>query len=236
VWESTVDGRQLRFRLAGINNQNFIMRDEETGSWWQQITGEAILGPLKGKKLKGVFHDELTFATWKGEEPAGRVLKPDERLLTARKYAPANWEDRMVNVPVATQTFDSSLPQRELIVGIKVNGAAKAYPVRLLKEQNPIVDKVGGQPVIVVLEKDGRSVRAFATKVVDRELEFFAKADSEKLRLVDAQTGSEWDFAGTALSGPLAGQRLTPIYALLDYWFDWKTYNQNTTIYALESR
>jgi hypothetical protein len=33
VWETTVNGRVLHFHLAGINNQNFIMRDEETGSW-----------------------------------------------------------------------------------------------------------------------------------------------------------------------------------------------------------
>ena len=27
------------FVSPGINNQNFIMRDEQTGSWWQQVTG-----------------------------------------------------------------------------------------------------------------------------------------------------------------------------------------------------
>jgi hypothetical protein len=32
VWTRQVDGITLTFRLAGINNQNFIMRDEETGS------------------------------------------------------------------------------------------------------------------------------------------------------------------------------------------------------------
>ena len=41
----------LTFHLAGINNQNFLMRDEETGTWWQQITGEASVGPLQGQAL-----------------------------------------------------------------------------------------------------------------------------------------------------------------------------------------
>ena len=41
MWASEIDGRKLTFHLAGINNQNFIMRDEETGSWWQQVTGVA---------------------------------------------------------------------------------------------------------------------------------------------------------------------------------------------------
>jgi hypothetical protein len=42
-----VAGRRLTFHLAGINNQNFLMRDEETGSYCQKISGSAISGPLK---------------------------------------------------------------------------------------------------------------------------------------------------------------------------------------------
>jgi len=79
VWKSTVDGRVLHFRLAGINNQNFIMRDEETGSWWQQISGKAIQGPLKGKQLAPVAFDEVSFAIWKQEHPSGQVLAPDRQ-------------------------------------------------------------------------------------------------------------------------------------------------------------
>ena len=43
MWKAVAGGRALRFRLIGINNQNFVMEDEETGSWWQQITGAAWL-------------------------------------------------------------------------------------------------------------------------------------------------------------------------------------------------
>jgi hypothetical protein len=32
VWTRTVNGRALHFYLAGINNQNFLMRDKETGT------------------------------------------------------------------------------------------------------------------------------------------------------------------------------------------------------------
>jgi len=74
VWRAEVDGLRLRFHLAGINDQNFLMRDEETGSFWQQITGAAVSGPLAGRHLTLVASDELTFATWKAEEPQGTVL------------------------------------------------------------------------------------------------------------------------------------------------------------------
>ena len=211
------------------------MRDEETGSWWQQVSGEAITGPLKGKKLKGVLHEELTFATWKREQPNGRVLTPDDKITAAGKYAPANWEERMQNMPVATLNQDTTLPKRELIVGIKVKNAARAYPVAALRKQNPIVDHIGGTPIIVVLGDDGRSVRAFETLVDERPLELFLKPNTNPLRLVDA-SGGEWDFTGTALSGPMTGKQLSKVYVLHDYWFDWKTYNPETSVYSLGNR
>jgi len=237
VWEATVDGRQLHFQLAGINNQNFIMRDEETGSWWQQVTGEAILGPLKGQRLTPVFHDELTFATWKREKPQGRVLRPDEEIARAGKYAPANWEERMATVPVATSfTLDESLEPRTLVVGVTVNGASKAYPFDAVVRQSPIIDDVGGMPVFLVVGEDKKSVRAFERLVDGRKLEFFLKPGSSSLVLVDAETGSEWDFTGKANGGPLSGRQLKKVPVLNDYWFDWKAYHPNTIVYDLGSR
>jgi hypothetical protein len=235
VWETTVDGRVLHFHLAGINNQNFIMRDDETGSWWQQVTGKAIFGPLQGKHLKPVFHDELTFATWKREESQGRVLRPDERTVARQEYETADWEQRMERVPVATLLQDESLGKRVLVVGITIKGSAKAYPFTALQKQNPIIDSVGGTPLVIVLGDDGKSVRAFDRAVDDHKREFFLKPNSSPLRLID-ETGSEWDFTGVAVSGPLAGKTLTKIGVLEDYWFDWKTYNPKTAIYALGER
>jgi hypothetical protein len=65
VWGSEVDGLRLKFHLAGINNQNFLMRDEQTGTYWQQISGAAVSGPLAGRQLTLVPSDELTWALWK---------------------------------------------------------------------------------------------------------------------------------------------------------------------------
>ena len=80
------------------------MRDEETGSWWQQVSGKAIHGPLKGHQLKSVFHDEVSFAIWKREQPQGRVLKPDERLAASNQYDPVDWEARVGRMRVVEDT------------------------------------------------------------------------------------------------------------------------------------
>jgi hypothetical protein len=230
VWESRVDGRKLTFHLAGINNQNFIMRDEETGSWWQQVSGEAVLGPLKGQRLKQVNHDEISFATWKRERPDGRVLAPDERV--ADKYAPADWEEEIGSLPVVTPSKEGDpLPPRELILGIEINRAAKAYRFSDLRHGSPMLDAVGGVPILIVMDEERRSARVFDRRLDDRVLELFSKPEARPLRLVDSQTGSEWDFSGKAVAGPLLGRSLVKLQALSDYWFDWKIYHPDTIVY-----
>jgi Protein of unknown function (DUF3179) len=236
VWETTVDDRVLHFRLAGINNQNFIMRDEETGSWWQQVSGECVLGPLKGRRLKTVAHDELSFATWKGEGASGRVLRPDPSVEEKGEYAPADWEQSMTRVPVATTLAnpDEVLPARTLVVGVEAGGKSKAYPFDALAKQNPIMDNVGATPLLVVLGEDGKSVRVFDRRVEGRALELFLKPGTHTL--TDAETGSEWDFTGAALTGAHAGKRLERVQPLKDYWFDWRKYHPDTGVYLLGER
>jgi Protein of unknown function (DUF3179) len=236
VWESEVDGKKLTFRLSGINNQNFIMHDEETGSWWQQVSGEAIQGPLKGKKLTRVDNDELTFALWKREKGQGRVLKPDERVK--RNYMPANWEEWAAKEQVVSPVDpNDKVSPRTLIAGLVVNGKSAAYPLPALEKQRLIIDNIGFgggvTPIFVVLGDDNKSVRAFERTVDGRTLEFYVKPDTSPIQLTDGETQTTWDFSGKAVSGPLAGKQLKKIFAMKDFWFDWKIYNPDSKVYTL---
>jgi hypothetical protein len=236
VWETTIEGRVLHFRLWGINNQNFIMRDDETGSWWQQVSGECIFGELKGRRLKLFDHDELAYATWKREGDDGRVLRPDPKHLAANHYESADWERRMERVPVATTLADPNekLPARTLVVGVEAGGASKAYPVDALAKQNPVLDRVGDAPLLILLAEDGKSVRVFDRRLEGKTLDFFLRPDSREL--IDTETGSAWDFTGAATNGALAGQRLARVQPVKDYWFDWKKYHPETGVYLLGER
>jgi hypothetical protein len=231
VWRAEIDGRRLRFHLTGINNQNFLMHDEQTGSWWQQASGEAVFGPLKGKRLDLVPYDEIGFATWKREHPGGRVLRPDDSVPW-RRFS-QNWEEETARAPVVTPArAGDPLKSRDVVVGVQLGGAARAYPLEELQRQSPVQDAVGGVSLLLVVGEDGRSVRAFDRTVDGRALTFFARPGAP-LCLVDSETGSEWSFAGEAISGPLQGKKLAHVQALKDYWFDWRTYNPKTSVYAL---
>lgn len=251
----------LHFYLAGINNQNFLMRDKETGTWWQQITGKAIYGPLKGASLELISSDELTFGEWKSEVADGRVLAPVPKYL--KKYD-SNWEPEVAKLPVVISYPGTELKSRDVIVGLEIDGTSRAYPWESLVKQSPVVDHVHGTPLLLAVGPDGKSFRAFVSRIDGKDAEFFLKGEDQEDNskapppassasstnsgisstappkkteipkswiLLDTTTGSEWNFQGCAISGTAQGKCLDRISALKDYWFDWRNYHPETTIY-----
>ncbi len=220
----------LTFRLMGVNNQNFVMQDEQTGTWWQQVTGEALVGPLAGKRLEAIRFDEISFELWRGEHPETLVFEPVADK--ADQYYEDDWDDAMsYPVPVGLQP-EGEWDSRRIVVGIIAGDAKKAYPLDVLQTQTPVADWVGDVPVLIAVAADGRSIRAFDRRVDDMVLEMYAKLDAQPPVFVDGQTGSEWNFAGVATSGPLAGTELERVVPLKDYWFDWKNYHPDTFVYT----
>ena len=234
MWTRTVNGRVLHFYLAGINNQNFLMRDRETGTWWQQITGKAVYGPLQGAALELVLSDELTFGQWRTESPSGQVLAPVAKYT---KEYDSNWEPGVAKLPVVISFPGTELKSRDVVIGLTINGAARAYPWETFAKQSPVVDRVNGAPLLLVLGPDGKSFRVFLSRIDGHDAEFFLKADAPDNKdnkdwaLLDTATASQWNFQGCATSGPSQGKCLHRIPALKDYWFDWRNYHSDTTVY-----
>jgi hypothetical protein len=221
-------GRALHFYLAGINNQNFLMRDRETGSWWQQITGKAIFGRLKGSVLELAPSDELSFALWKQESPGGQVLAAVAR---DEKEYDSKWEAEVAKLPVVISFPGTELKSRDIVIGIELSGESRVYPLETIVKQSPIQDRVGGNPVLIVAGPDGKSVRAFVSRVHGSDFEFFRKSETSDFLLVDSTSNGEWNFKGCAVSGPETGKCLQALPAIKDYWFNWRNYHSSTTIY-----
>jgi Protein of unknown function (DUF3179) len=107
----------------------------------------------------------------------------------------------------------SKVPQERLVVGIELNGEARAYPLMFIGYHHQVGDSVGGKDVLVTYCTVCRTGRVFSP-LVDGKLEKFRLVgmDHWNAMLEDETTGSWWRQAtGAAVTGPRKGARLAPI-------------------------
>lgn len=222
VWKRVVGDRILSFRLAGIHDGNALLRDEQTESIWQQSTGEAIFGPLKGSRMELMSSDELSYGLWRTEHPHGRILKPIERFTSL--YRNQGWGKFVEQFPAVMDTSATGMDARELVFGIATPAASKAFPARAVFSSRLIQDRVGADAVLLLVGPDNLSVRAFR---VPANTTFLRNSDA----MLDAETSSLWNFSGCATQGPRAGESLQPVDLLKEYWFDWQHCHPATEVF-----
>jgi hypothetical protein len=80
VFSPMVNGNMENFRLVGMDHFNAMFEDETTKSWWQQATGKAIIGPMKGYQLKEIHSEQMRLADWLFLHPNSEVLQPDSNF------------------------------------------------------------------------------------------------------------------------------------------------------------
>ena len=81
VFDRRVEGRVLEFGVSGqLRNSDMVMYDRQTESWWQQATGEGIVGDLTGTRLTMLPALMQGWATFAEAHPEGQVMaEPDAR-------------------------------------------------------------------------------------------------------------------------------------------------------------
>ena len=60
-------------------------------------------------------------------------------------------------------------------------GRARAYPWETFAKQSPVLDRVNGTPLLLVLGPDGKSFRVFVSRIDGRDAEFFLQAMTAEL-------------------------------------------------------
>ena len=88
-------------------------------------------------------------------------------------------------------------------------------------ETSVVNELVGGVPTVVFYEsRDGETALAFEARVDGQALTFSTAQDGT---WIDAETGSTWTIDGSAIAGPMAGERLsTRADAYVLFWFAWR--------------
>lgn len=208
----------LTFQNAGaIYESDIVMYDEETGSYWYHVAGEAIVGPLTGTTLEVLPSNTLSWLEWRQLHPDTRVLSREtgyDRDYNWNPFLPlsdvvAGTQFRLAQV-ASTQPQIS--PTANVIV-VQLNGTVRAYP--LLNDRRAAYnDTLAGQEIVVFTHPDGATGAAYRSNL-GQPLTFEVRNGS----FVDRETESIWAMDGRAVDGPYTGEQLSTIAEGVTRWF-----------------
>ncbi len=221
-----VNGKLETFRLVGMDHFNAMFEDATTKSWWQQATGKAIAGPLKGTALQEIPSRQLALAAWLREYPDTYVLQPD--TIFNKDYKDLAGYDKGTLKSGLEKRDSASWKKKSWVIGIKNNDVSKAYDWNELVKEKVINDSIKGLPVVIALEKDTASFHVFDRHVKGITLHF-QKGSNDFL--TDENTGSTWNMDGVCINGTLKGEALKPLQSYQEFWHSWSTFHPNTTKY-----
>ena len=243
AFDRRLDGRTLDFGTSGnLRHSDLVMWDRQTESWWQQITGDAIVGELTGRQLQML---PVTIVSWEAfarQFPNGRVLSRDTGFDRSYGDNPYVGYDQVDNPPFLFEgELDGRLPPKERVVTVSLGGENVAVPFSTLAARRVISDTISGQPVVVFWQggtasaldqaeiagsRDVGASGVYKPEVDGRGLTFSWEDDA----FVDRETGSRWSVLGQAIAGPLQGKQLTSVVHADHFWFAWAAFKPATRV------
>jgi len=221
VYSPFVQGRYAAFRLAGMDHFNAMFEDADTHSWWQQATGKAIAGPLKGQRLAEIRSSQMTLGDWQTLHPNSLTLQPDP-----------NFKNRYDSLKGYDEgTINSSLERRDTgswrfkswVIGIESGARSKAYDWNSLVKNRVIPDTIGKLHFLLTIEPDNKTFYALS---YNDSLNFVYDINENTIR--DVNTQSTWQPNGTCTDGPLKGAQLQSVQAYQEFWHSWRTFHPGT--------
>jgi hypothetical protein len=216
VFSPVLDGKAETFRLVGMDHFNAMFEDSETGSWWQQATGEAITGELKGKKLDEIESIQLTAGAFFKAYPDGKIMAPDPNFLS--KYDSLGKYEKGKSESKLTGTDPFSWNEKSWVIGVDLENGAKAYDWNTLLATESIRDRVGDQEILILLNSDTQSFVAF-------EIPPYIQAHhwtGDTLYLDSAP----YSFTGKSLNSDQSD--LERLKAYQEFWHSWRTFRPGT--------
>jgi hypothetical protein len=234
MYDRSIDGKEINFdaspTVAGVP----MMRDRETKTLWSQLTGEALEGPLKGKRLARVNTVIMTWERWKSLQPESYVLKEDPKL--SPHYVVRNTP---AACPIPTsikqglpRKMDRHLASDALVIGVSGTKTSRVYPLSVLDKSKGIIsDTIDGLHVALFSDTKSRAAAAYFPEVKGKQLTFTAQDRNGVRVYLDTETQSVWTLEGRAVEGPLKGAELSSPTFARSRWYAWSSAFPQTQLY-----
>jgi len=242
AFDRRVDGQVYDFGVSGmLRHSDMIMFDRQTDSLWQQLTGEAVVGNLTGKKLDIVTSQVVDFASFAKNFPSGKVLgRPTghNRPYGSTPYAGYEQAGRVMFPALVKRPIG---PPLQRVVSFTLEGKSRAYTFGRLRQAGVVDGKIKKTRYVVFY--DGAALSTMEQKQIARSRQvgsagvFSPELDGTLLKfrftdgkILDKGTGSTWNVLGMATDGALTGQRLKVIPHGVFYAFAWMAFAPKTDL------
>ena len=166
-----------------------VMYDRQTDTLWSQFLSRGVRGPLTGTELEIVPSLQTSWEQW-------LQLHPDTQLLDkGGGYNSDSYQGYyMSGSPgiIGESNKDRRLPGKDVILGMVLEGEAKAYPFQIIADEPLINDSISGNQVLVVLDLASEAGAIFDRNLEGRSLGFDILPETEDgiSLMKDRETGS----------------------------------------------
>lgn len=236
-----INGRAAEFGVSGrLYKSDLVMYDRVTYSFWSQIEGQVIVGPLAGASpvIERIPVDIATWEGWTNRHPDTVVLsrptnadavggQPPTRAEGEREkrqfdYSedPYRWYRGNESDTNGLEVNDKRLPNKATVIGIETDQGSKAYERDVVAVEKIINDTIQGQSIVVVYDEAADQIRAFQ------------RPTTSEMILSDGllkDGNAQWTLMGQPQTGtdtPLEMLQTMPVY-----WFAWASFHPETELY-----
>ena len=241
AYHGKFDGMETTFGTSGfLYRSNKIMYDRETLSLWNQETGQPVIGELADSGIQLNFFPTLltTWGEWTDEHPDTTVLALDTGVSQPGSYFPEDNPNatyyEYFNTPgtmFPVWIRDDSLEAKDVVLGVKIGEATKAYPVSVLQVERVVNDTLGETNVVVLGSEISQAAKAY-----ERGDQEFSRVEGDAstgvpMKLVD-KNGHVWDVTEESLvNASDSSQTLPRIPTHSSFWFGWYAFYPDTELF-----
>lgn len=240
VYDRRDGQRLLTLETSGaLDNGALVLIDATSRQLWLQPSG----APYRdGHPLTWVPSGLMSLRAADHAYPHLTVLSRDTGFVRDYSASPYGDVGGPANATGFRGYYDERIPPKTRVSGVVLAGRARAWQYPSLAQRLAVDDTVAGIPVVVFYDpavtgignsSDLRTAPQVGASAVyqrttnGRTLTFTPIASAQ---FRDSQTGSVWDFTGSAIHGPLTGTQLAPIRHLDTYWFAWAAFYPGTSL------
>jgi hypothetical protein len=216
VFEPLIEGKPEEFRLVGMDHFNAMFEDKGTGSWWRQVSGKAVAGPLKGKTLPEVPSIQTTLEKWIELYPNTLIMQADEGFK--EKYEEMSKYESGASKSKLTLRDLGSWKDKSWVIGVESGSESKAYDWNRLQKEGIIHDELGDKPIAIFLSKDKKS---FVAVERQNSKQIFSMINDT---LITAD--NRYNFIGISLDSTKSN--LKRLNAYQEYWHSWQIFHPLT--------